>query len=123
MSTPGLLQIALFVLVLLLITRPVGLHLWRVFSGERTVLSPVLGPVERGIYRLTGVNPEVEQGWKGFAFAMLMFSVVGGLLTYAIQRTQNLLPFNPQGLDAVREDTAFNTAMSFTTNTNWQSYV
>jgi K+-transporting ATPase ATPase A chain len=123
MSIPALLQIALYVVALCLITRPVGVHLWRVFDGQRTFLSPVLGPLERGIYRLTGVDAEVEQGWKGYAFAMLMFSVVGALVAYAIQRTQNFLPFNPQGLDAVREDTAFNTAMSFTTNTNWQSYV
>src|SRR5690348_14829951 len=123
MSIPGLLQVALYVVLLVLITKPVGLHLWRVFEGQRTFLSPVIGPLERLVYRLTGVNPEVEQGWKGYTFAMLMFSVVGAVVTYAIQRTQNLLPFNPQGLDAVREDTAFNTAMSFTTNTNWQSYV
>src|SRR5262249_49420420 len=88
-----------------------------------TFISPVVGPLERGIYRLTGVDPRVEQGWKGYTFAMLMFSVVGAVVAYAIQRTQNFLPFNPQGLDAVREDTAFNTARSFTTNTNWQSYV
>jgi potassium-transporting ATPase potassium-binding subunit len=123
MSIPGLLQVALYVVLLLLITKPVGLHLWRVFDGQRTFLSPVIGPVERIVYRVTGVDPEVEQGWKGYTFAMLMFSVVGALVTYAIERTQNLLPFNPQGLDGVREDTAFNTAMSFTTNTNWQSYV
>jgi potassium-transporting ATPase potassium-binding subunit len=123
MSIPGLGQVVLYVVLLLLITKPVGLHLWRVFDGQRTFLSPVIGPLERGIYWLTGVDPQVEQGWKGYTFAMLMFSVVGAVVVYAIQRTQNFLPFNPQGLDAVREDTAFNTAMSFTTNTNWQSYV
>src|SRR5262249_25405657 len=88
----------------------------------RTFLSPVLGPLERGIYRLTGVNHDVEQGWKGYAFAMLLFSVVGAVVTYAILRLQNLLPFNPQGFDAVAPDLAFNTAVSFTTNTNWQFY-
>ncbi|MBO0885384.1 MAG: potassium-transporting ATPase subunit KdpA, partial [Mycobacterium sp.] len=122
MSVPGLLEIALYVVVLFLITRPVGLHMYHVFNGDRTFLTPVLGPLERGIYRLSGVNAAAEQGWKSYAFAMLMFSVVGAVVAYAIQRLQNSLPLNPQGLDAVREDTAFNTAMSFTTNTNWQSY-
>jgi K+-transporting ATPase ATPase A chain len=122
MTNPGLLQIVLYVLVLFLITRPLGLHLWRVFSGERTFLTPVLGPLERGMYRVTAVRPEVEQGWVGYGFAMLLFSLVGALLTYLIERTQNLLPFNPQGLDAVAPDLAFNTAVSFTSNTNWQFY-
>jgi K+-transporting ATPase ATPase A chain len=96
--------------------------MWRVFDGQRTFLTPVVGPLERGIYRLSSVHPESEQGWVGYAFAMLIFSVVGGLLTYAIERLQNVLPFNPQNLDAVAPDLAFNTAMSFTTNTNWQFY-
>jgi K+-transporting ATPase ATPase A chain len=119
MSIPGLLQIVLYVVVLFAITKPVGLLLFRVFSTEHGSFTPI----ERWIYRLTGVNPEVEQGWVGYAFAMLLFSAVGGLLTYVVERTQNLLPFNPQGLDAIAPDLAFNTAMSFTTNTNWQSYV
>jgi K+-transporting ATPase ATPase A chain len=122
MSVQGLLEIAVYVVILFLITKPVGLHMYRVFSGERTLLTPVLGPVERVIYRLSGVQPDAEQGWKGYAFAMLMFSVVGAVVTYAILRSQNFLPFNPQGLDAVAPDLSFNTAMSFTTNTNWQSY-
>ena len=122
MTNPGLLQIVLYVLVLFLITRPLGVHLWRVFSGERTFLTPLLGPLERGIYRVTAVRPEVEQGWVGYGFAMLLFSLVGALLTYLIERTQNLLPLNPQGFDAVAPDLAFNTAVSFTTNTNWQFY-
>ena len=122
MTNPGLLQIVLYVLVLFLITSPLGVHLWRVFSGERTFLTPVLGPLERGIYRVTAVRPEVEQGWVGYGFAMLLFSLVGALLTYLIERTQNLLPLNPQGFDAVAPDLAFNTAVSFTTNTNWQFY-
>ena len=122
MTNPGLLQIVLYVLVLFLITRPLGVHLWRVFSGERTFLTPVLGPLERGIYRVTAVRPEVEQGWVGYGFAMLLFSLMGALLTYLIERTQNLLPLNPQGFDAVAPDLAFNTAVSFTTNTNWQFY-
>ena len=122
MTNPGLLQIVLYVLVLFLITSPLGVHLWRVFSGERTFLTPLLGPLERGIYRVTAVRPEVEQGWVGYGFAMLLFSLVGALLTYLIERTQNLLPLNPQGFDAVAPDLAFNTAVSFTTNTNWQFY-
>jgi potassium-transporting ATPase potassium-binding subunit len=123
MSIPGLLQVALYVLVILAITRPLGLHLWRVFSGQRTLLDPVLGPVERLIYRVSAVNPSAEQGWKGYAFALLSFSLAGALATYLIQRLQNVLPFNPQGLEGVPPDLAFNTAVSFTTNTNWQSYV
>jgi potassium-transporting ATPase potassium-binding subunit len=122
MSIPGLLQIALYVVILFVITKPVGLHLARVFSGERTFLDPLMGPLERSIYRLTGVNPHAEQGWVGYAFALLVFSLVGALATYLIERLQNLLPFNPQGLDAVAPDLAFNTAVSFTTNTNWQFY-
>jgi potassium-transporting ATPase potassium-binding subunit len=96
--------------------------MWRVFDGQRTFHSPVIGPLERIVYRLSGVHPEVEQGWKGYAFALLLFSVVGGLLAYAIERLQNVLPLNPQAFDAVPADLAFNTAMSFTTNTNWQFY-
>src|SRR5438874_13103319 len=99
MSLPGLLQVALYVVLLVLVTKPVGLHLWHVFSGQRTFLSAVLGPLENGIYRLTAVNPEREQGWQSYTLAMLMFSVVVGVVTYAIQRLQNILPFNPQGLD------------------------
>ena len=124
MSIPGLLQIALYVVILFLITKPVGLHLWRVFSGERTFLDRVLGPLERLIYRLTGVDPEAEQGWKGYAFAMLIFSVAGAVVTYAIERLQNILPFNPQGLDAVCARPGLqHRHVSFTTNTNWQFYV
>jgi potassium-transporting ATPase potassium-binding subunit len=122
MSVPGLLQVALYVVLLAIITKPVGLHMARVFSGERTFLSPVFGPVERTIFRLTCVDPDLEQGWKAYAFAMLLFSLVGALLTYLILRLQNQLPFNPQGFDGVTPELAFNTAVSFTTNTNWQFY-
>jgi K+-transporting ATPase ATPase A chain len=122
MSVPGLLQVVLYVLLLVLITKPVGLHMARVFNGERTFLTPVMGWLERGIYRLTGVNPAVEQGWVAYTFALLIFSVVGAVVTYAIERLQNFLPLNPQGFDAVPPDLAFNTAVSFTTNTNWQFY-
>jgi K+-transporting ATPase A subunit len=126
-SLPGLLQVLVYVVLLVAITRPMGAHLARVFadpgSGQRNFLTPVLGPVERAIYRQTAVNPQAEQGWVGYTFALLLFSVAGALVTYAIERLQNVLPFNPQGLDAVPPDLAFNTAVSFTTNTNWQNYV
>src|SRR5580765_5839502 len=94
MSIPGLLQVVLYVVLIFAITKPLGLHLWRVFSGERTFLDPVWGPLERLIYRLSGVNPAAEQGWVGYAFALLTFSAAGAVLTYAIQRLQNVLPFN-----------------------------
>jgi potassium-transporting ATPase potassium-binding subunit len=122
MSIPGLIQLLVYAAFLILVTKPLGIYMWRVFEGERTFLSPVLGPLERAIYRLTAARPELEHGWKGYAFALLLFSVVGGVLTYAIERLQNILPFNPQGLPGVAPDLAFNTAMSFTTNTNWQFY-
>jgi K+-transporting ATPase ATPase A chain len=122
MGLPGLLQLVVYAALLILVTKPLGLFMWRVFDGQRTFLSPVIGPLERIVYRLSGVHPEVEQGWKGYAFALLLFSVVGGLLAYAIERLQNVLPLNPQAFDAVPADLAFNTAMSFTTNTNWQFY-
>jgi potassium-transporting ATPase potassium-binding subunit len=122
MSIPGLIQLLVYAAFLMLVTKPLGFYMWRVFEGERTLLSPVLGPFERAIYRLTAVHAEQEQGWKGYAFALLLFSVIGGVLTYAIERLQDILPLNPQGLPGVAPDLAFNTAMSFTTNTNWQFY-
>ena len=94
----------------------------RVFAGERTFLSPVLAPVERGLYRLAGIDPKVEQHWRTYAVAMLLFNLAGLLLLYALQRLQAVLPLNPQGMAAVAPDLAFNTAVSFVTNTNWQSY-
>lgn len=123
MSIQGILQIVIYAVLLIVVTKPLGVHMWRVYTGQRTLLSPILAPVERAIYRLTTVDPAKEQGWVGYTFALLLFSAVCGLLTYAIERLQNLLPFDPQGLDAVPPDLAFNTAMSFTTNTNWQFYV
>ena len=122
MSIQGILQILIYAALLIAVTKPLGLHMWRVYTGQRTFLAPVFGPVERLIYRLTAVDPEKEQGWVGYAFALLLFSAVGALLTYAIERLQNVLPFNPQRVDGVAPDLAFNTAMSFTTNTNWQFY-
>jgi len=95
----------------------------QVFTGERTLLSPVLRPVERGIYALCSVDEKREQHWVTYAVAMLFFSVAGFLSLYALQRFQAVLPFNPQGQSEVEQGLAFNTAMSFITNTNWQSYV
>ena len=123
MNTSGWLQLAFFSLVLLALTKPMGLYLVRVLDAEgRTCLDPVLKPVERLIYRLAGIDPAKEQDWKGYAVSVLIFSVVGLLLTYLILRLQYFLPLNPQGFSGVAGDLAFNTAASFTTNTNWQNY-
>jgi len=118
----GVLQVLIYLFLILLITKPLGLYMTRVFAGERTWFSPVLVPVERFFYLLCGINPEEEQKWTGYVIAMLVFSVAGMLLTYLILRTQQWLPFNPQGLGPVEQRLAFNTAASFTTNTNWQNY-
>jgi K+-transporting ATPase ATPase A chain len=123
MTVNGWLQIALFSALIILIVKPLGSYMTRVFSGERTFLSPVLGPVERGVYRLCGVDQRREQSWVVYAVAMLLFSLAGFLTLYALMRLQALLPFNPAGQSAVEQGLAFNTAMSFDTNTNWQSYV
>lgn len=120
----SVLQVVIFLVIVLLLTKPVGLYLYKVFNGERTWLSPVFVPVERFFYRLSGVNPEEEQKWTGYMIAVLIFSVVGMLLLYAFERTQQWQGsfFNPQGLPNVPPNLAFNTAASFTTNTNWQNY-
>ncbi len=123
MTFDGWIQIALFCVVITLLVKPLGGYMTRVFAGERTFLSPVLGPVERGLYRLSGVDERAEQNWLTYAVSMLLFSLAGFLSLYALMRFQALLPFNPAGQSAVEESLAFNTAMSFTTNTNWQSYV
>jgi len=122
MSANGWFQFALFSLILLAVARPVGLYLTRVLEGQRTWLDPVFRPVERLLYRLTGVNADHEMNWKEYAFAMLGFSAVSMVVTYAIERLQAVLPWNPQHLPAVGTDLAWNTAASFTTNTNWQFY-
>jgi len=118
------LQVAIFLLIVLLLTRPVGLYLYKIFNGERTWLSPVFVPVERFFYRLSGIDQEEEQKWTGYMISVLIFSVVGMLLLYLLERTQQLDGsfFNPQGLPNVEPQLAFNTASSFTTNTNWQFY-
>ena len=131
MTPNGLLQIGVFFLAVLALTKPVGGFMARVFEGERTWLHAALRPLERLIYKLCGIQENQEQRWTGYAASLLMFSVVSLLLTYLIQRIQGLLPFNPQGFGtahaaqgatAMTPDLAFNTAVSFTTNTNWQAY-
>src|SRR5438128_3746424 len=120
----SVLQVLIFLVIVLLLTKPVGLYMYKVFNGERTWLSPAFVPVERLFYRLSGVNPEEEQKWTGYMIAVLIFSVVGMLLLYAFERTQQWQGsfFNPQGLPNVEPQLAFNTAASSTTHTNWQNY-
>ena len=104
------------------VTPPIGAFMSRVFSGQRTWIDPILRPVERLIYRLTGVDERREMRWTEYAGSLLLFSAVSMLALYAMQRLQGLLPFNPQGFGGVAPDLAFNTAASFATNTNWQAY-
>src|SRR3984893_7596845 len=120
----SVLQVLIFLVIVLLLTKPVGLYMYKIFNGERTWLSPVFVPVERFFYRLSGINPEEEQKWTGYMISVLIFSVVGMLLLYLLERTQQLDGsfFNPAGLGPVEQRLAFNTASSFTTNTNWQNY-
>lgn len=123
MHTYDWLQLALYLGLLALITKPLGLYLMQVLDADgRTWLDPVVKPVEKMTYKLIGADPRREQDWKQYTFAMLAFSVVGVLFTYTILRLQHLLPWNPQGLPGLSGHLAFNTAVSFTTNTNWQSY-
>src|ERR1700720_4576895 len=123
MTVNGFVQIALFCAVVVLLVKPFGYYMTRVFKGERTFLSLPLRPLERAIYALSGVKEDEEQDWKSYGLAVLTFSRAGFLALYALQRLQALLPFNPQHLDNVSPDLAFNTSVSFVTNTNWQSYV
>ncbi len=124
MQASGWIQFAIYIVALALITKPMGLYLLQVLDANgKTWLDPLLRPLERGTYRIMGVDPNKEHDWKQYTLAMLLFSMVGCLFTYAILRLQNILPLNPQGLAGVSPDCSFNTATSFTTNTNWQSYV
>jgi K+-transporting ATPase ATPase A chain len=118
----AVLQVGLFSVLVTVISVPLGLYMARVFCDEHTFMDPVLRPVERLIYRLCGVHPDTEMTWPEYAVAMLLFSAVVMLFLYALQRLQQFLPLNPQGLGPVAPDLAFNTAASFTTNTNWQAY-
>jgi len=122
MTWNGWLQILVYSVAVLACVRPLGRYIHRAMEGEKHPLARLLGPLERLIYRVSGIDPASEQDWKGYAAALLAFSVVGVLVTYAIQRLQAVLPFNPQHLAAVEPWSAFNTAVSFTTNTNWQAY-
>ena len=122
MLSNAIIQIGFYSLVVTLISVPLGLYMARVFAGERTFLDPVMEPIERLIYRVCGVRPATEQTWVEYTIAVLLFSVVGMVVLYALQRLQYFLPFNPQGMAGVEPGLAFNTAASFTTNTNWQAY-
>jgi K+-transporting ATPase ATPase A chain len=122
MTITGWIQIALFSVIIILITRPLGGYMTRVFNGERTFLSPVLRPIERAVYWSCGIDEKEEQHWLTYAVAILFFSVAGFVTLYALQRFQDILPFNPQGQSAVEPSLAFNTSVSFVTNTNWQAY-
>ena len=122
MTLNGWIQIAIYFVVLTALVVPLGRYMARIFEGERTFLTPVLGPVERGLYRLAGVDETREQHWITYTVAMLLFNAAGFLCVYALMRFQGLLPLNPAGMSAVAPDLTFNTAVSFSTNTNWQNY-
>jgi K+-transporting ATPase ATPase A chain len=122
MTLDGFLQVALYLVVLIALAKPLGGFMARVYEGKRTFLDPVLGPVERLIYRACGVRLDEGMTWKTYALAMLLFNALGFLVVYALQRLQAFLPLNPAGMTAVTPDSAFNTAVSFATNTNWQGY-
>jgi len=122
MTLNGILQISLYLVVLLLLVKPLGAFMARVFQREKTFLDPVLGPVERLIYRVARIDPANEMDWKENALAMLLFNGIGLLFVYLLQRVQQVLPLNPEGMGPVSADSSFNTAVSFVTNTNWQGY-
>src|SRR5436309_2835500 len=122
MTIIGWAQIALVLVLALLTAQPLGVFTARVLQGERNFLSPVLGPVERGIYALGGIDPARGMGWKGYAVALIVLNALHFALLYAILRLQFYLPFNPQGMTGLSPRLAFNTAVSFVTNTNWQAY-
>ncbi|MBR0814170.1 potassium-transporting ATPase subunit KdpA [Bradyrhizobium diazoefficiens] len=122
MTMVGWLQIIVFCIIIVALTKPLGWYMTRVFGGERTFLSPVLRPIEAGIYWISGVDEKREQHWMTYTVAMLLFHVGGFLVIYGVMRLQAVLPFNPAGQGAVAPDLSFNTAISFLTNTNWQNY-
>ena len=123
MTGQGLLQLALYVVVLVALVKPLGTYMAAVFQGGKTFMSPLLGPVERLIYRASGIDPAHETDWKRYALGVLLVNLLGLAAVYALQRLQHLLPLNPERLGAVSPDSSFNTAVSFATNTNWQGYV
>jgi len=123
MTFNGWIQIAIYFALILVCVKPLGLYMARVFNGERTFLTPVFRPVERGLYRICGVDEAQEQHWIAYTVGMLLFSLASFLLLYGLQRLQAVIPlFNPAGMAAVSPDSSFNTSVSFTTNTNWQGY-
>jgi K+-transporting ATPase ATPase A chain len=122
MTANGILQLAFYLIVLLALAKPLGAYMARVYEGRPIVLDRALGWLERLIYKVAGVRPDQEMGWKTYAAAMLVFNLAGLLAVYGLQRLQGVLPLNPQGLGAVSPDSSFNTAVSFATNTNWQGY-
>ena len=122
MSTPAFLQLGLFLLVLLALAWPLSSYITRVMQGENPGVLRFVAPLERGVYRLAGIRPDEDMGWRGYAVALLLFNLLGALAVYGLQRLQGILPLNPQALAGVAPDSAFNTAISFITNTNWQGY-
>jgi len=122
MTLNGIAQIIFYIGVLTLLTKPLGAFMARVYNREKTFLDPILGPLERYIYRVAKINPDEEMDWKGNALAMLIFNFIGFLAVYALQRMQQFFPLNPQSFAAVSSDSSFNTAVSFASNTNWQGY-
>ncbi|TRC81955.1 potassium-transporting ATPase subunit KdpA [Mesorhizobium sp. WSM4307] len=122
MTLNGWIQILVFCAIIVLLTKPLGFYMHRVFNGDRTPLSPIFGPLERGLYRICGTSEREEQHWTAYAVALLLFNLAGFLVLYALQRLQGSLPYNPAGMGAIDPALAFNTAASFVTNTNWQNY-
>ncbi|TPL12593.1 potassium-transporting ATPase subunit KdpA [Mesorhizobium sp. B2-4-14] len=122
MTLNGWIQILVFCGIIVLLVKPLGFYMHRVFNGERTPLSPIFGPLERGLYRICGTSEREEQHWAAYAVALLLFNLAGFLVLYLLQRLQGSLPYNPAGMSAVGPALAFNTAASFVTNTNWQNY-
>ncbi|RWB96835.1 potassium-transporting ATPase subunit KdpA [Mesorhizobium sp.] len=122
MTFNGWMQILVYCGIVVLLVKPLGGYMYRVFSGDRTFLSPILGPVERSLYRISGTSEREEQHWTTYAAALLFFNLAGFVVLYALQRLQGSLPYNPAGMSSVEPGLAFNTAASFMTNTNWQNY-
>ena len=122
MNLFSFIQLTIYLAVLILLTKPLGNYMARVYSGERVFLDRLLGPAEKFIYRISGIDPQTEMNWKVYAIAMLVFNAFGLIFVYALQRLQGALPLNPQGLGAVSPDSSWNTAVSFASNTNWQGY-
>ncbi|MGX5839952.1 potassium-transporting ATPase subunit KdpA [Mesorhizobium sp. ArgA1] len=122
MTLNGWIQILVYCGIVVLLVKPLGGYMYRVFNGDRTFLSPILGPVERGLYHISGTSEREEQYWTTYAAGIIFFSLASFLVLYVLQRLQGVLPYNPAGMTAVEPNLAFNTAVSFVTNTNWQNY-